>query len=146
MTILDTNITFSWFIEFKKRCKHAPQCDPDAFKWEFHLTSRSKDKWRVTFTGLGGCNAHIHNDLYIMGAVCLCVCYVFSYFNYFGRWIFFNFFFVKYFFSSNFFFFKTFFLIFFQFFFIIYFFNFFSNFFFHIFFLICFRFSFKNFF
>ena len=40
-------------------------------------------------------------DLYIMGAVCLCVCYVFSYFffftpppplcweNYFGRWIFF---------------------------------------------------------
>ena len=24
-------------------------------------------------------------DLYIMGAVCLCVCYVFSYFNYFGR-------------------------------------------------------------
>ena len=28
------------------------------------------------------------DDLYIMGAVCLCVCYVFSYFNYFGRWIF----------------------------------------------------------
>ena len=26
------------------------------------MTSRSKDKWRLTFTGLGGCNAHIHND------------------------------------------------------------------------------------
>ena len=30
-------------------------------------------------------NDDVDNDLYIMGAVCLCVCYVFSYFNYFGR-------------------------------------------------------------
>ena len=30
-------------------------------------------------------NDNDNNDLYIMGAVCLCVCYVFSYFNYFGR-------------------------------------------------------------
>ena len=26
------------------------------------MTSRSKDKWRLTFTGLGGCNARLHND------------------------------------------------------------------------------------
>ena len=73
-------------------------------------------------------------DLYIMGAVCLCVCYVFSYFNYFGRWIFFKlflnflleFFFWKYF--QNYFFWKFFSKIFLKnFFFKFFFFNFFQK-------------------
>ena len=64
----------------KPNLKPNPQCMPNTLATVVHHTCKSN----LQCIDDGDDDDH-DGDLYIMGAVCLCVCYVFSYFN-FLRW------------------------------------------------------------